>query len=118
MARLEAEPFTPSITAIASSTNSYKFEQSIRSESRGSTVYVQSRSATPVNTKPAQAQLASDGVWNSMHNPHGPNGVSHRMPNGSTSSVSTRDGVGMRSVSPTASVVSTTPTVDEDGWWS
>jgi len=121
VARLEAEASTPPVvapTAITPSTNGYKFEQSIRSESRGSTVYVQSRSATPVNAKPARAQLASNGVWNSMHNPYLANGVSHRMPNGSESSVSKRNGAGMRSVSPTASVVSTAPTVDEDGWWS
>jgi len=121
VARLEAEVSTPPVvapTAITPSTNSYKFEQPIRSESRGSTVYDQSRSATPVSTRPAQAQLASNGVWNSMHNPYQANGVSHRMPNGSGLGASKRDGAGTRSVSPTASVVSTAPTVDEDGWWS
>jgi len=121
VARLEAEVSTPPVaapTAITPSTNGYKFEQPVRSESRGSTVYVQSRSATPVGASPAQAQLASNGVWDSMHNHYQANDVSHQMSNGSESSASKRKGVGIRSVSPTTSVVSTAPTVDEDGWWS
>ena len=101
-------------TAITPATNGYKFERPVRSESRASTVYLESRSATPVNAKSTRAQLASNGVWNSIHNPY----VPHRMPNGNGSSTPKHNGVGVRSVSPTASVVSTVPTVDEEGWWS
>lgn len=121
VARLKGEASKPPIvapTSIIPATNGYKFEQPSRSESRASTVYAQSRSATPVNTKPVRAQLASNGVWNSMHNPYRPNGGPHLMLNGSGSSTPKRNGVGIRPVSPAASVVSTTPTVDEDGWWS
>ena len=105
-------------TAITPAENGYRFERPPRSESRASTVYLQSRSATPVNTKPARAQLASNGVWNSMHNPYRANGVSHRTPNGSGLSTPKRSGTSIRAPSPTASVVSTAPTVDEEGWWS
>ena len=117
VARLKAETSKPPVltpTAITAVTNGYNFEPPIRSESRASTVYVESRSATPVNTKPTRAQLASNGVWNSMHNPY----VPQRMVNGNGSSTSKRNGVDIRPPSPTASVASTAPTVDEDGWWS
>ena len=118
VARLKAEGSKPPIATPPSTTpatNGYKFEQPSRSESRASTVYVESRSTTPVNTRPARAQLASNGVWNSMHNPYRANGVPHRMPNGNGSK---RNGADIRSPSPAASVASTAPTVDEEGWWS
>ena len=121
VARLKAEtskPPAPTPAAITPATNGYKFEPPIRSESRASTVYLPSRSATPVGTKPARAQLASNGVWNSMHNPYRANGAPHRMPNGNGPSASKPNEVDNRPPSPTASVVSTAPTVDEDGWWS
>ena len=121
VARLKAEASKPPIaapTAIIPATNGYKFEQPSRSESRAITVYSQSRSATPVNTKPARAQLASNGVWNSMHNPYRGNGVPHRIPNGSGLSTPKPNGADIRPASPAASVVSTAPTVDEEGWWS
>lgn len=121
VARLKAEASKPPIAtppATTPATNGYKFEQPSRSESRASTVYVESRSTTPVNTRPARAQLASNGVWNSMHNPYRANGVPHRMPNGNGSNTSKRNGVDIRSPSPAASVASTAPTVDEEGWWS
>ena len=105
-------------TAITPATNGYKFERPVRSESRASTVYLESRSATPVNTKSTRAQLASNGVWNSMHNPYRANGVPHRMPDGNGSNTLKRNGVETRPPSPTASVVSTAPTIDEEGWWS
>ena len=121
VARLKAETFKPPVatpTAITPATNGYKFEQPSRSESRASTVYVESRSTTPVNTRPARAQLASNGVWNSMHNPYRANGVPHRMPDGNGSNTLKRNGVETRPPSPTTSVVSTAPTIDEEGWWS
>ncbi|KAF9651983.1 hypothetical protein BDM02DRAFT_3266639 [Thelephora ganbajun] len=120
-ARLEAEASKPPVvapTAITPITNGYKFEQPIRSESRGSTVYLQSRSATPVNARPARAQLASNGVWNSMHNPYRATGAPHRLLDGNGLSTPKRNGVGIRPASPTASIASTAPTIDEDGWWS
>jgi len=120
ISRLKAEASKPAVVApvaIASATNGYKFEPPDRSESRASSVYPQSRSATPVNTKPARAQLTSNGVWNSMHNPYRANGVPHRMPNGNLS-VSKPNGASTRSPSPAASIVSTAPTLGEDGWWS
>lgn len=122
VARLKAEASKPlpiaTPTAVTPTTNGYKFEQPTRSESRASTVYPNSRSSTPVGIKPARAQLASNGVWNSMHNPYRSNGVSHRMPNGNELNVPKHNGVVARPPSPTASVVSTAPTVDEEGWWS
>ena len=121
IARLKAEGSKPSFvtpTTIIPTSNGYKFEQPVRSESRGSTVYLHSRSATPVGTGPARAQLTANGVWNSMHNPYRANGDPHRMPIGNGLSTSKPNGVGIRPPSPTASVVSTAPTVDEDGWWS
>jgi len=121
VARLKAEVSKPPVvapTAITPITNGYKFEQPARSESRASTVYPQSRSSTPVNSKPTRAQLASSGVWNSMHNNLRANGISHQMPNGNGLSTSKRDGAGSRSVSPAISIASTAPTLDEDGWWS
>ena len=98
-------------TAITPTTNGYKFERPVRSESRASTIYLESRSATPVNAKSTRAQLASNGVWSSIHNPY----VPHRMPNGNGSSASKRNKI---PASPVESVVSTCPTVDGEGWWS
>ena len=118
--QLKAEVSKPPVvapTAITPAINGYKFEQPSRSESRASTVYTQSRSATPVNTKPTRAQMAS-GVWNSMHNSYRVNGVPQRIPNGNGLNTPTRNGMGTRPVSPAMSVASTTPTVDEEGWWS
>jgi hypothetical protein len=113
IARLKAEASKPSVvapTAITPTTNGYKFEQPVRSESRASTVYLHSRSATPVGARPVRAQLTANGVWNSMHNPY--------LANGNGADTSKRNGVSIRPSSPTASVVSTAPTVDEEGWWS
>lgn len=108
ISRLKAEVFKPPVVAPAATTpttNGYRFEQP-------------ARSATPVNTRPARGQLTANGVWNSMHNPYRANGVPHRMPNGSGLSSSKRNGMGGRPPSPAASIVSTAPTVDQDGWWS
>ena len=104
-------------SAVTPVTNAYKFEQPVRSESRASTVYLHSRSTTPVNTKPARAQLAANGVWNSMHNPYRANGAPHRMQNGNGSRASSRIGPVARPPSPATSAVSTLPTLGEDGWW-
>lgn len=121
IACLKAEASKPPVVApaaITSTTNGYQFEQPVRSESRASTVFLHSRSATPVDTRPARAQLTANGVWNSMHNPYRADGVPHRMPNGNGFNTSKRNEVGIRPPSPTASIASTAPTVDEDGWWS
>lgn len=121
IACLKAEASKPSIftpAAITPTTKGYNFEQPARSESRASTVYLHSRSATPVGTRPARAQLIANGVWNSMHNPLGGNGAPHRIPNGNGLDTPKHSGIGVRSPSPTASVASTAPTVDKDGWWS
>ena len=121
VARLKAETSKLPVVAPAATTpatNGYKFESPVRSESRASNVYLNSRSTTPVGARPARAQLAANGVWNSMHNPYRANGVPQRMPNGSGLNTPKRNEVGARPPSPTASVVSTAPTVDEDGWWS
>ena len=121
ISRLKAEASKPPVVApvaITSATNGYKFEPPDRSESRASTIHLHSRSATPVNTKPARAQLTANGVWNSMHNPYRANGIPHRMPNGNGLSASKPNGASTRAPSPAASIVSTAPTVDEDGWWS
>lgn len=122
IARLKADASKPPIatpTAITPAPNGYKFAQPTRSESRASTVYIQSRPATPVNAKPARGQLASSGVWDSVHNPYRANGaITHPILNGNGSNTPKRNGVNMRAVSPAASVVSTAPTVDEEGWWS
>jgi hypothetical protein len=121
IARLKAGAYKPPVAApaaITPTTNGYKFEQPVRSESRASTVYLHSRSGTPVNTGPVRAQLAANGVWNSMHNPYLANGISHQLRGGQELSIPKRNGVGVRPPSPTASVASTAPTIDEDGWWS
>ena len=121
VARLRAEGSKPPVvapTAITPLTNGYKFERPIRSESRASTVYPSTRSATPVNATPPRTQLTSSGVWNSMHNPYKANGVTHRMLNGDVLNVPKRNGVDNRPVSPAMSVASTAPTLGEDGWWS
>jgi len=121
VARLKGEASKPPVvapTAITPATNGCKFERPTRSESRASTVYLQSRSATPVNTKPIRAQLASNGVWTSQHNPYQANGVSYQMSNGSRLSTPKPNGVDIRPASPAISVASTAPTLGEDGWWS
>lgn len=121
IARLKADASKPSVVVpatITPTTNGYRFEQPVRSESRASIAYLHSRSTTPVGTKPTRAQLTANGVWNSMHNPYRPNGVPHRMPSGNGLNTSKCNEVVIRPPSPTASIVSTAPTVDEDGWWS
>lgn len=120
ISRLKAEASKPAVVApvAITATNGYKFEPPDRAESRASAAYLHSRPATPVNTKPARAQLTANGIWNSMHNPYRADGVPHRMQNGNGLSASKPNGASIRPPSPAASVVSTDPTVDEDGWWS
>ena len=114
VARLESGGATLVTPVVSAPTvNGYKFVQPSRSESRASTVYHHSGSSTPTRT-----QLTPNGVWNSMHNPYRATGTHPRMLNGKGSSTPKHSTAGTRPPSPTASVASTAPTVDEDGWWS
>jgi hypothetical protein len=85
-----------------------------RVPSPASTVYANSRSATPVGFRASTPQEAS--VWDSMHAPRRHPNVGVATPPSNPRPVS-RARPSFRAPSPTPSVVSNAPTLGNDGWW-